>query len=590
MPQLRISFTRKILAAILFLFFAFTLLFMVYQYQREKEYKTALIGMHLQNYNLQIAQLLGGSLSDTEHKLNSFLPKLGDKSLRITLINPDGHVFYDNKRKDYNDFENHFNRPEVRSALLRGTGIDVRRMSETIGVNYFYVATLFASSQSHHYIIRSAMPYTPGLINNMKGDTIFVCVTTLILLSLILIIWLLTRHIGASINQLRKFAYAMDHNQGINLNTTFPNNELGEISEHIVRMYKRLHEAKDNLSVEREKLIIHLQISHEGLGIFTSGKKVILVNDLFLRYCDFISDIGLSASEDVLKIPEFSSINEFVNKYVNVSSSHSGEHRIAVVIEKNGRTFNVECVFFMDQSFEITINDATEVEAQATLKRQLTQNIAHELKTPVSSIQGYLETIATNRDLPPDTLYTFINRCYAQSNRLGRLLKDISVLSRMDDAPSMINKENIDLHALVDTVDGDVALQLVEKQILFRNLLPKGLSYCGNASLIYSIFRNFTDNAISYAGAGVTITIRCFRDDDKYYYLSFSDSGVGVPEESLNHLFDRFYRVDKGRSRKLGGTGLGLAIVKNAVILHGGNISVRNLPTGGLEFLFTLGK
>ena len=99
-----------------------------------------------------------------------------------------------------------------------------------------------------------------------------------------------------------------------------------------------------------------------------------------------------------------------------------------------------------------------------------------------------------------------------------------------------------------------------------------------------------TDNAIAYAGVGVRVTINCFREDEKFYYFSFSDTGIGVPEEHLNRLFERFYRVDKGRSRKLGGTGLGLAIVKNAVLFHGGTIFAKNAPSGGLEFVFTLQK
>lgn len=129
-----------------------------------------------------------------------------------------------------------------------------------------------------------------------------------------------------------------------------------------------------------------------------------------------------------------------------------------------------------------------------------------------------------------------------------------------------------------------------KKQIRVINLLPKNLILSGNSSLLYSIFRNLTDNAIAYAGTGVQITINCFREDEKFYYFSFADTGVGVPEEHLNRLFERFYRVDKGRSRKLGGTGLGLAIVKNSVLFHGGTIFAKNAPTGGLEFVFTLQK
>lgn len=145
----------------------------------------------------------------------------------------------------------------------------------------------------------------------------------------------------------------------------------------------------------------------------------------------------------------------------------------------------------------------------------------------------------------------------------------------------MIETEQVNLTVMMQNILNEVALELEEKQITASNFLPHGLTVSGNASLLYSIFRNLTDNAIAYAGTGISITVRCFREDERFYYFSFSDTGIGVAPEHLSRLFERFYRVDKGRSRKLGGTGLGLAIVKNAVILHGGTIFAKNNPGGG---------
>lgn len=212
------------------------------------------------------------------------------------------------------------------------------------------------------------------------------------------------------------------------------------------------------------------------------------------------------------------------------------------------------------------------------------------MKTPVSSIQGYLETIVSNENIPREKINVFLERCYAQSNRLSRLLRDISVLTRMDEAANMIDMERVDISLLVGNIINEVALELDEKHITVVNSLKKSIQIKGNYSLIYSIFRNLMDNAIAYAGTNIQININCFREDEGFYYFSFADTGVGVSPEHLNRLFERFYRVDKGRSRKLGGTGLGLAIVKNAVIIHGGSISAKNNQGGGLEFVFTLAK
>ena len=337
-----------------------------------------------------------------------------------------------------------------------------------------------------------------------------------------------------------------------------------------------------------EKLISHLQTSHEGLGVFTKERQEILVNNLFTQYINNISDRNLRSTNEIFDIPELQPIIEFLNR--NEGNFSKEEKRYAMHLNKNARSFTVECIIFQDMSFEISINDITQEEEQARLKRQLTQNIAHELKTPVSSIQGYLETIISNPNIPQENVRVFLERSYAQSNRLTFLLRDISVLTRMDEAPELVEKEQVNLSKIVENILNEVALGLEEKHITVVNKLPSEVILTGSSSLLYSIFRNLTDNAIAYAGNDIQITINCFREDEKFYYFSFSDTGVGVPEEHLNRLFERFYRVDKGRSRKLGGTGLGLAIVKNAVLFHGGTIFAKNMPKGGLEFVFTLKK
>lgn len=224
------------------------------------------------------------------------------------------------------------------------------------------------------------------------------------------------------------------------------------------------------------------------------------------------------------------------------------------------------------------------------LKRQLTQNVAHELKTPVSSIRGYLETIVSDPGMDEEVKNHFIQRCFIQSQRLSSLLQDISTLNKLDDAPGSYEREPVNILTLFNMILSDVAQKLKEKNITVRTLIGPGVVVTGSHSLLYSIFRNLTDNAIAYAGEGVTVTVQVLSEDENYYTFSFADNGVGVAAGHLPHLFERFYRVDKGRSRKMGGTGLGLAIVKNAVLLHHGSISVRLAQTGGLEFIFSLPK
>lgn len=229
-------------------------------------------------------------------------------------------------------------------------------------------------------------------------------------------------------------------------------------------------------------------------------------------------------------------------------------------------------------------------EDKTRLKRQLTQNVAHELKTPVSSIQGYLETIVSNPDIDKETKDQFIQRCYAQSRRLSSLLADISTLNKLDDAPQEYEFQPVNIPDLLQSIQRDVSMQMEAKHVTFRALVDPEVAVDGNPSLLYSIFRNLTDNSIAYGGEGVTITVQVLSESADFYTFSFSDNGPGVAPEHIPHLFERFYRIDKGRSRKMGGTGLGLAIVKNSVLLHRGTISVRLGIAGGLEFIFTLPK
>lgn len=159
----------------------------------------------------------------------------------------------------------------------------------------------------------------------------------------------------------------------------------------------------------------------------------------------------------------------------------------------------------------------------------------------------------------------------------------------MDDAPELMKPEKVNVDELIENIQKETALQLHEQHMTFENMLPDGIIVDGTRSLLYSIFRNLTDNAIAYAGEGTKIELSA-TDLKTHWKFVFSDNGTGVPSEHLSRLFERFYRVDKGRSRKMGGTGLGLAIVKNAVLLHGGRITVKNNVGGGLRFEFTIRK
>ena len=230
-----------------------------------------------------------------------------------------------------------------------------------------------------------------------------------------------------------------------------------------------------------------------------------------------------------------------------------------------------------------------EEQEKIRIKKQLTNNINHELKTPVAAIQGYLETLLANPSLDASKRTDFLEKSAAQIERLRRLLADVSTITRMDEASQLIQKERVVLNDLIAEVADEMAMKPEEQRLRVHVDFPERVEVEGNPALLASIFRNLADNAAAYSG-GRDFFIRLADNSPEACTILVADNGIGVGDEQLPHLFERFYRVDKGRSRKLGGTGLGLSIVKNAVMIHGGTISVRNRDRGGLEFIFTLKK
>ena len=470
--------------------------------------------------------------------LQRYVSHYDKRDLRVTLIDAsDGEVIFDSSLPEGGTLENHAARAEFIQALNTGYGYEVRRLSSLHNEEYFYVATFYPE---YEFVVRSSMPYEFALDTERTEDIIFLLVAGVIIVLVLLLIYRIVKQAGGA-----EFA--------------------------------------------TQQLLLHLRTANEGVAIFDSKRRLVFVNPLFSEYADFISSKHLAKVEGILWQPEFSRIWRFIDNdgYMN---NNVRETMLTETIELSGRIFDLRCVLLRDKGFELSINDVTAVEEQSRMKRQLTQNIAHEFKTPVCSIQGYLETILQNYpdNLNNEQLMHFLDRCYSQSSRLNSLVQDISQLNEMTSAVQRVNKEPVNLYQLVAGLLQEVNEKMSALGMSAENDLSPTLTINADPSMVYSIFRNLVDNAMTYAGRDTVVRIACFRSDEQYCYFTFSDNGTGVPNEHLSRIFERFYRVDKGRSRKLGGTGLGLAIVKNAVMLHGGTISARNATGGGLEFVFKL--
>lgn len=223
------------------------------------------------------------------------------------------------------------------------------------------------------------------------------------------------------------------------------------------------------------------------------------------------------------------------------------------------------------------------------LKTEMTSAIAHELRTPVSAIRGYAETLMED-GIPNEKKELFINRIYSSAVRLSDLLQDVSLLTKIEEAPGLFKKETINMHNLSSEVVDEFSKAIAANSIKVDNLIPEGTTVQGNNTLLHSVFRNLLENSIRYGGKWITVTISLRGSDDNYDYFSIADNGKGITDGHLPRLFERFYRINDGRSRDDGGSGLGLSIVRHAILQHGGDISAHNLEGGGLEIRFSIAK
>lgn len=584
----KLSFRQKLFINLFLIFLVFTLLVLVFQYNREKKYKTDALNKELST----ITDLCFNFVEQNDllrHKkfeqLDSLMQILPNKTLRISLIAQDGKVLYDSEVKEITQMENHLQRPEITKASKKQVGTDVRK-SATTGQSYYY----FAANYDLCYI-RSAAVYGISVKDFLRIEKSFITYLFFLFVLIAIALLILTNGISRTITKLKDFAIRLSSGENYAENISFPNDELGSISNRIIEIYNKLNRAREKTALANRKLFGHLHALNEGIAFFSPDKQKTLNNNHFIQFLNVISEETSVLPENIFEISEFKPIIKFIdNQLINSETIYQNKLPQAELnIKKSGKYFHVECIIFHDKSFEIIIKDVTKLEKRKRLKKQMTSNIAHELKTPVTTIMGYLETLQTNK-VPEEKHQYFIERAYIQANRLSSLIQDLSVLNKIEESKELFNFEKINLNTIISEITSNLEVLLNEKNIKVEPHLSEEMIINGNQSLLFSIFYNLFDNAIKYGGENCKIFIKNYHEDEKFFYFSFSNSGENIEKEHLNKIFERFYRIDSGRSRKKGGTGLGLAIVKNAVEFHNGKISARNRSGGGLEFLFSLAK
>jgi signal transduction histidine kinase len=573
--MMRTNYKQKIFLYFFVIFTAFAAgVFFVGQL-RERKHKTEVLEEKLDTYaniiDVAMSQESGNSVPDR-------LLKLFPENIRLTLIDRHGQVLYDNAVVETASMENHAGRPEIVMANLTGKGSNIR-VSASNDKEYLYYAKRFDS-----YYIRVALPYDIKVQAFLKPDSLFLYYMIFLFAGTLIIINLVADRFGRSIKQLRDFALFMESNEKGISTAQFSKDELGEIGSKIMENYRQLKESKKGIALEREKLLQHVHSSEEGLCFFSADRSVEFYNGLFIQYLNVITDLANTNPAALFTDTAFEKIKSFL------SNHEMQDNYFETQIDKHGKNFAVRVNVFDDKSFEIIINDITKQEKTRRLKQEMTGNITHELRTPVTGIRGCLETILEHR-LDAEKKEYFIQRAYNQVLTLSELIRDMSLITKIEEAPQSFKSEDVVISNLLKKLKTDVEIQLQEKNIRMNWDVAESVIVKGNENLLYSIFRNLTDNVIRYAGTDININVCKYNEDRNFYYFSYSDNGAGISgEQHLNRIFERFYRINEGRTRDTGGSGLGLSIVKNAVAFHKGTIVAKNKVGGGLEFLFKLQK
>jgi signal transduction histidine kinase len=568
----KISYGHKLFCSFLVIFALFTVGVAWFEQAREREYKIGALEERLDAYAGAAQALL--TRRDDPRALDSLL-MLFPPDIRLTLVDSAGRVTYDNIVRE-SPLENHAARPEIAAARIKGKASDVR-VSSSNNREYLYRAR-FADGR----FIRVALPHDIRVRDFLQPDNLFLYYIALLFVVVMALANYISRRFGRSIRQLRDFTNAVDREGETPPIAPLPRDELGEIVTKIAENYHRLEESKREIALEREKLLQHVHGLEEGVCFFSADRSVEFCNSLFIQYLKTITDEAGQDPSLLFTDRAFAPVAAFL------APGADRDAYFETRVNKHGKSFALRVNLFDDRSFEIIINDITNQEKTRLLKQEMTGNITHELRTPVTAIRGCLETVLS-RALDPDKERHFIRSAYHQVLALSELIQDMSLITKIEEAPQTFHLESVNIPALLADLCSDLELPLQEKGVRVTWNMPEDTRVKGNRNLVYSIFRNLTDNAIRYAGNNALVQVNLYREDKRFYHFSYSDTGAGIPDEHhLNRLFERFYRINEGRTRDTGGSGLGLSIVKNAVAFHKGTIIVKNRAGGGLEFLFNL--
>lgn len=538
---------RTIFAVAISIFLASSLLFMAVLY----DYFS---GIQQNQLRMQIDLASQG----VEGEGIDYLQKLNIKDYRITWIGTDGSVLYDSL-SNVEEMENHFEREEVKEALSQGYGTS-SRYSSTLMQKYLY----------------GAKRLSDGTVIRLSVTQKSLLILTLGMLQPIIIIFVIAIFLSAFLAS-RLSKKIVKPLNALNLDKPLDNDGYDELSPLLRRIDAQQKEIRKQSAVLRQKqneFDVMTSSMSEGL-ILLNGKGTILsINEAAAA---FLGTDRCCTGEDILEINRGLALVELLNK------ARDGKHSEWIMELENGRYQMIASPVISGGTVSgivLLIFDVTEKEQAEQLRREFTANVSHELKTPLHTISGSAELLA-NGMVKPEDVPAFSKRIYSEAQRMIQLVEDIMRLSHLDEGAANMKWETVSLYAAAEEVI-KVLSDKAENMGIKLELYGEAVQINGIDQLIQEIIYNLCDNAIKYnrRGGSVSVTI---KETGQCAEVTVSDTGIGIPAEHRERIFERFYRVDKSHSKEIGGTGLGLSIVKHAAKLHNAEIQLHSVVNEGTE-------
>ena len=506
---------------------------------------------------------------------------------RITIISTEGKVLVDSEKTllEASDMDNHAARPEVKAALGGFAGSEIR-YSSTLKINMLYVAVPIISNDNVSGVIRLALPLVnvEKVLKSIRESIIF---SIIFALALAFVLGsLLTAGIIKPVNKIiqvsRKYAKG-DFSHKIYHDSQ---DEIGELASTLNKMAYDIEEKIKDISSQSQQLKAVFNSMIEGVVLTDKTGSILSVNQSIER-------IFKVRREDVegkvfLEAIRNNDIAEIISSIIESGKPVSKEIALAYPVQ---RIFEVNATpIFYNNSISgslLVIHDITEIRRLENMRRDFVANVSHELKTPLTSIKGFVETLLGGALEDKENNRNFLKIIQDHTDRLDKLVNDLLALSSLESKGIVINRKDFNLSLQVEEIIKGFKSQMKNKGIKVLNQLPKELIINADESRMEQVFINFIDNAIKFNKDKGDIIISCQLFEDKIKIV-IEDSGMGIPQRDIPRIFERFYRVDKARSRELGGTGLGLSIVKHIIELHGGSVGIESTEGLGSKFWFIL--